>query len=140
MPYMYFLGYRWTGTPTKRQVSKRQKRQAYKTSGLQNVRFTKRQVFKTSGCKMSGFKTSFIENISERPFSKKSIDLIYVMGFHKVCFRPDLNQYNIHINSILLLQPWLRSGDRSKVMTEFHRFSQFPFLEDFLLFTLILSF
>jgi hypothetical protein len=45
------------GTPTKRQVSKRQvskrpvskrlKRQVYKTSGLQNVRFTKRQVFKT---------------------------------------------------------------------------------------------
>jgi hypothetical protein len=47
------------GTPTKRQVSKRQvskrpvskrlKRQVYKTSGLQNVRFTKRQVYKTSG-------------------------------------------------------------------------------------------
>jgi hypothetical protein len=44
------------GTPTKRQVSKRQiskrpvskrlKRQAYKTSGLQNVRFTKRSVAK----------------------------------------------------------------------------------------------
>ncbi len=34
------------GTPTKRQVSKRQ---VYKTSGLQNVRFTKRQVYKTSG-------------------------------------------------------------------------------------------
>jgi hypothetical protein len=49
------------GTPTKRQVSKRQvskrpvskrlKCQVYKTSALQNVRFTKRQVFKTSGCK-----------------------------------------------------------------------------------------
>jgi hypothetical protein len=47
------------GTPTKRQVSKRQvskrpvskhlKRQAYKTSGLQNVRFTKCQVYTTSG-------------------------------------------------------------------------------------------
>ena len=47
------------GTPTKRQVSKRQvskrlvskrlKRQAYKTSALQNVRFTKCQVYKTSG-------------------------------------------------------------------------------------------
>jgi hypothetical protein len=47
------------GTPTKRQVSKRQvskrpvskclKRQVYKTSALQNVRFTKRQVYKTSG-------------------------------------------------------------------------------------------
>jgi hypothetical protein len=47
------------GTPTKRQVSKRQvskrpvskrlKRQVYKTSGLQNVRFTKCQVIKTSG-------------------------------------------------------------------------------------------
>jgi hypothetical protein len=47
------------GTPTKRQVSKRQvskrpvskrlKRQGYKTSGLQNVRFTKRQVYKMSG-------------------------------------------------------------------------------------------
>jgi hypothetical protein len=67
------------GTPTKRQVSKRQvpkrliskrlKRQVYKTSGLQNIRFTKRQVFKTSGCKMSGFKTSFLVNISKRPLS-----------------------------------------------------------------------
>jgi hypothetical protein len=46
------------GTPTKRQVSKcqvskrpvskRLKRQVYKTSGLQNVRFTKCQVYKTS--------------------------------------------------------------------------------------------
>jgi hypothetical protein len=46
-------------TPTKRQVSKRQvskrpvskrlKRQGYKTSALQNVRFTKCQVYKTSG-------------------------------------------------------------------------------------------
>ncbi len=46
----------WKGTPTKRPISKRPvsqrlKRQVYKTSGLQNVRFTKRQVFKTSGCK-----------------------------------------------------------------------------------------
>jgi hypothetical protein len=44
----------FNGTPTKRQVSKRpfskrMKRQAYKTSGLQNVRFTKCQVYKTSG-------------------------------------------------------------------------------------------
>jgi hypothetical protein len=42
------------GTPTKRQFSKRQvskrlKRQVYKTSALQNVNFTKRQVVKTSG-------------------------------------------------------------------------------------------
>ncbi len=47
------------GTPTKRQVSKcqvskrpvskRLKRQVYKTSGLQNVRITKRQVYKMSG-------------------------------------------------------------------------------------------
>jgi hypothetical protein len=42
------------GTPTKRQVSKRPvskrlKRQVYKMSGLQNVRFTKCQVYKMSG-------------------------------------------------------------------------------------------
>jgi hypothetical protein len=47
------------GTPTKRQVSKRQVskrpvskrliRQVYKTSGLQNIRFTKCHVYKTSG-------------------------------------------------------------------------------------------
>ncbi len=47
------------GTPTKRQVSKRQvskrpvskrlKRQVYKTSTLQNIRFTKCQDYKTSG-------------------------------------------------------------------------------------------
>ncbi len=47
------------GTPTERQVSKRKvsersvskrlKRQVYKTSGLQNVRFTKCQIYKTSG-------------------------------------------------------------------------------------------
>jgi hypothetical protein len=42
---------RINGTTTKRQVSKRLKRQVYKTSGLQNIRFTIRQVFKTSGCK-----------------------------------------------------------------------------------------
>jgi hypothetical protein len=68
------------GTPTKRQVSKRQvskrpvskrpKRQVYKTSGLQNIRFTKRQVFKTSGCNTSGFKTSLLVNISKRQVSK----------------------------------------------------------------------
>ncbi len=34
---------------SKRPVSKRLKRKAYKTSGLQNVRFTKCQVYKTSG-------------------------------------------------------------------------------------------
>ncbi len=77
------------GTPTKRQVSKRQfskrlvstrlKRQVYKTSGLQNVRFTKRQVSKTSGCKTSGFKMSTLVNITKCPFSKKYIDLTYVM-------------------------------------------------------------
>jgi hypothetical protein len=46
------------GTPTKRKVTKCQvsnhpvsKRQVCKTSGLQNVRFTKHQVFKTPGCK-----------------------------------------------------------------------------------------
>ncbi len=49
----------YNGTPTKRQVSKRQvskrpvlkrlKRQVYKTSALQNVRFTKFQVYKMSG-------------------------------------------------------------------------------------------
>jgi hypothetical protein len=42
------------GTPTKRQVSKRPvskrlKHHVYKTSALQNVRFTKRQAVKTSG-------------------------------------------------------------------------------------------
>jgi hypothetical protein len=34
---------------SKRPVSKRLKRQVYKMSGLQNVRFTKCQVLKTSG-------------------------------------------------------------------------------------------
>jgi hypothetical protein len=50
------LGTPFDGTPTKRQVSKRQvskrpvsKRLVYKTSALQNVRFTKCQVYKTSG-------------------------------------------------------------------------------------------
>ncbi len=53
------------GTPTKRQVSKRPvskrlKRQVYKTSGLQNVRFTKSQVFKTYGCKKNNHKYSVL--------------------------------------------------------------------------------
>jgi hypothetical protein len=55
------------GTPTKRQVSKcrvskRLKRQVYKTSDLQNVRFTKRQVHKMSG----------LQNVrsSKRPVAK----------------------------------------------------------------------
>ena len=60
--------HRHHGTPTKRQVSKRQvskrlvskcpvsKRQVYKTSGLQNVRFTKRQVSKCLVSKRPVFK------------------------------------------------------------------------------------
>jgi hypothetical protein len=49
LPYLLWVFF---GTPTKRQVPKRQvskrlKHQGYKTSGLQNVRFTKHQVFKT---------------------------------------------------------------------------------------------
>jgi hypothetical protein len=54
-----FISGTFHGTPTKRRVSKRQvskrpvskrlKRQVYKMSGLQNVRFTKWQVYKTSG-------------------------------------------------------------------------------------------
>jgi hypothetical protein len=54
-----FFGSQIQGTPTKRRVSKRQvskrpvsirlKRQVYKMSDLQNVRFTKCQVYKTSG-------------------------------------------------------------------------------------------
>jgi hypothetical protein len=52
--FIYYLISFFRGTPTKRQVSKRPvskrlKRQVYKTSGLQNVRFTKCQVYKTSG-------------------------------------------------------------------------------------------
>jgi hypothetical protein len=82
---------RQNGTPTKHQVSKRPvskrlKRQVYKTSGLQNIRYTKRQVFKMSGCKMSGFKISLLANVSKRLFSKKYIDLTYVVDFHKVCY------------------------------------------------------
>jgi hypothetical protein len=61
-------------TPTKRQVSKLQvskcpvskrlKRQSYKTSGLQNVRFTKLQVYKMSGLqKVRSSKRPFAKNI-----------------------------------------------------------------------------
>ncbi len=57
------------------QVSKHPKRQVYKTSGLQNVRFTKCQVFKMLGCKTSSFKMSLLVKISKCPFSKKYIDL-----------------------------------------------------------------
>jgi hypothetical protein len=58
------------GTPTKRQVSKRPvskrlKRQVYKTSGFQNVRFTKCQVYKTSG----------LQNIR---LQKTSINILYL--------------------------------------------------------------
>ncbi len=63
-----------SGTPTKRQVSKRPvskrlKRQVYKTSGLQNVRLTKRQVYKTSG----------LQNVrsSKRPVAKKHPYILY---------------------------------------------------------------
>jgi hypothetical protein len=81
------------GTPTKRQVSKRQvskrqvskrqvskrqvskrpvlkrlKRQVYRTSGLQNVRFTKRQVFKTSGCKKTSIYILYLWLVEIRRF------------------------------------------------------------------------
>jgi hypothetical protein len=65
-------------TPTKRQVSKRQvskrlvskrrKRQVYKTSGLQNVRFTKSQVFKTSGCKKTSIYILYLWLVEIRRF------------------------------------------------------------------------
>jgi hypothetical protein len=82
MTFIYSFNILWTshfcgviGTPTKRQVSKRQvskrqvskrpvskrlKRQVYKTSGLQNVRFTKLQVFKTSGCKKTSINILYL--------------------------------------------------------------------------------
>ncbi len=71
------------GTSTKRQVSKRQvskrqvskrpvskhlKRQVCKTSGLQNVRFTKRQVFKTSGCKKTSIYILYLWLVEIRRF------------------------------------------------------------------------
>jgi hypothetical protein len=66
------------GTPTKRQVSKcqvakrlvskRLKRQVYKTSVLQNVRFTKRQVFKTSGCKKTSIYILYLWLVEIRRF------------------------------------------------------------------------
>jgi len=51
------------------------KRQIYKTSGLQNVRFqnvwfTKLQVYKTSGFKTSGFQTSIEIKASKCPVFK----------------------------------------------------------------------
>jgi hypothetical protein len=68
------------GTPTKRQVSKRQvskrpvskrlERKVYKTSALQNVRFTKRQVVKTSG----------LQNVRCK---KTSIYILYTCGWWK---------------------------------------------------------
>jgi hypothetical protein len=68
------------GTPTKRQVSKSQvskrlKRQVYKTSGLQNVRFTKRQVYKMSG----------LQNVrsSKRPVAKKHPFIFCTCGWWK---------------------------------------------------------
>jgi hypothetical protein len=89
------LAGRFFGTPTKRQVSKRQvskrqvskrpvskrlKRHVYKTSGLQNVRFTKRQVYKTS----------HLQNVrsSKRPVEKKtSIYILYLwlMQIRRFC-------------------------------------------------------
>jgi hypothetical protein len=64
---------KWGGTPTKRQVSKRQvskrlKRKVYKTSGLQNVRFTKRKVFKTSGCKRTSIYILYLWLVEIRRF------------------------------------------------------------------------
>ncbi len=62
------------GTPSKRQVSKRQvskrpvskrlKRQVYKTSALQNVRFTKYHVYKTSG--IQNVRSQYIVTVQEQ--------------------------------------------------------------------------
>jgi hypothetical protein len=67
------------GTTTKRQVSKRPvskrlKRRVYKTSGLQNVRFTKRQVYKMSG----------LQNLrsSKRPVAK-NLHIFFTCGWWK---------------------------------------------------------
>jgi hypothetical protein len=84
-PQHCFHGHRVTlcqcnGTPTKRQVSKRPvskrlKRQVYKTSGLQNIRFTKRQVYKMSG----------LQNVrsSKRRIAKKQPYIFCTRGWWK---------------------------------------------------------
>jgi hypothetical protein len=71
---------RQDGTPTKRRVSKRQvsKRpvsKRLKTSGLQNVRFSKRQVYKMSG----------LQNVrsSKRPVAKKHPYIFCTCGWWK---------------------------------------------------------
>jgi hypothetical protein len=63
------------GTPTKRQVSKRLKRQVYKRSGLQNVRFTKCQVYKTSGCKQTSICMLYLWSVEM--FAGKGMAVFY---------------------------------------------------------------
>ncbi len=71
------------GTPTKRQVSKRQVSKS-ETSGLQNVRFAKRQVYKMSG----------LQNVrsSKRPFAKNIhiCSVLVVGGNPQVLLQPCL--------------------------------------------------
>jgi hypothetical protein len=107
----------------------------FKTSekaGLQNVRFTKRQVFKMSGCKMSGLKMSLLVNISKRLFSKKYIDLTYVVDFHKACYLTGLTRLtSIKFYSILLLQPCCVEETVAKSWLSFRRFSSIPIIWGF---------
>ncbi len=75
------------GTPTKRQVSKRQvSKRPSEMSGLQNVRFAKRQVYKTSG----------LQNVrsSKLPVAKN----IHIYSVLVVCGNPQV-----------LLQPCLQA-------------------------------
>jgi hypothetical protein len=77
-----------TGTPTKRQVSKRLKHQVCKTSGLQNVRFTKPQVFKTPSCKKTSIYILYLWFVEIRRFCCSHVCrqsdgcvLLYFRGF-----------------------------------------------------------
>jgi len=76
---VHFCSIQSLDTPTKPQVSKRPvskcsvskrlKRQVYKMSGLQNVRFTKRQVFKTFDCKKTSIYILYLGLVEIRRFS-----------------------------------------------------------------------
>jgi hypothetical protein len=98
-----------------------------------NIRFKKSQAFKTSGCKTSSFKTSLLVNIIKCPFSKKNIDLTFVM-LNKVgskaygpnnitlCWVRSGQEHNIHIYSVLVnggdLQVQLKPCLQAVVETE----------------------
>jgi hypothetical protein len=111
------------------------------TSGLQNVRFTKRQVYKTSGLQNVRLQNVRFQNVLTCKYFKTPV-FKEIHWPHLCCGLSLKYAIDPTYKFYTSVAAMLRSGDRGKVMTDwvFADFQAFLFFEDFLPFSLKLSF